>query len=135
MKFQLPWRRSAHREASYTDTLIASLIRAQAGASTVAIPTATGALEACAGTVGRAFASAEVEGSDAVTLALLSMIGRDLVRRGESVYLIAVEGGAVQLYPTSAFDVSGRSPDPATWTYRLDLSAPDDRRGQGPGSG
>ena len=121
---RLPWRHEV-RESSYTDTLIASLIRAQAGASTVAIPTATGALEACVGIVGRAFASAEVEGSSSITPALLSMIARDLLRKGESVHLIDVAAGAVQLLPASAFDVAGRSPSPTTWTYRLDLAAPD----------
>ena len=120
---RLPWRREV-RESSYTDALVAALVRGQGGGGGVAVPTATGALEACVGIVSRAFMSAEADGPTAITPAFLGMVARDLLRKGESVYLIDVSAGAVQLLPASAFDVSGRSPDPASWRYRLDLSAP-----------
>ena len=79
-------RRETRADSSYTDALVAAITANASGEST-AFPTATAALEACSGLVGRAFASATVMGSDraqdALTPALLSMIGRALIRRGE----------------------------------------------------
>ena len=49
------------RDDSYTDTLIAALVSRAQGKS-LAVPSATAALEACAGTVGRGFAASEVAG-------------------------------------------------------------------------
>ena len=54
------------RDDSYTDTLIAALVSRVQGRS-LAVPTATAALEACAGTVGRGFAASEVAGPDTLT--------------------------------------------------------------------
>ena len=124
MRFQLPWRRSEKREVVYMDSVGALLLRAQGGGSSGALPTATAALEACVGIVGRAFASAAIDGPPAITPAFLSMVVRDLLRRGESVFQIDVVGGEVKLYPASGFDIDGSSPDPATWAYRIDLAAP-----------
>ena len=83
-----PWNRTEERaDSSYTDALVAA-ITANAGGQSTAFPTATAALESAAGIVGRAFASAEVEAPDAFMEALspacMSMIGRALIRRGES---------------------------------------------------
>ena len=47
-------------DSSYTDALVAA-ITANARGQNTAFPTATAALEACAGFVSRAFASAEVK--------------------------------------------------------------------------
>ena len=56
-----------------------------------------GALEVCAGLWGRAFASAKVEPDNAATRALtpdrLEMVGRELVRHGQCLFLIDVVGG------------------------------------------
>ena len=53
-----PWqRRETRADSSYTDALVQVLL-AQATGETTAFPGATAALEACAGLVGRAFASA-----------------------------------------------------------------------------
>ena len=49
-------------DSSYTDALVAA-ITANSASKNTAFPTATAALEACAGFVGRSFASAAV-GSD-----------------------------------------------------------------------
>ena len=113
--------------SSYTDALVAA-ITANAGGQTTALPTATSSLEACAGLVGRAFASAEVIGPDYVRDALrpsvLNLIGRSLIRRGEILFNIDVVGGMLVLLPAASHDVSG-SPDPSTWTYRLNLAGPE----------
>ena len=120
-------RKPETRASSYTDALIAALT-ANAGGQTTAFATATAALEAAAGFVGRAFASAEVSGPDvmrrALTPACLAMIGRALIRRGEFVALIRVtSSGQVQLLPAADHDIEG-GPDPTAWRYRLNLGGP-----------
>ena len=65
-------------ESSYTDTLVAALV-SRASGKTLAIPSATSALEACSGLVGRAFAACEVAGPNSIIQALrpsiMEMIG------------------------------------------------------------
>ena len=123
-----PWsNRETRADSSYTDALVAAITAGARGEAT-AFPTATAALEACAGFVGRAFAAAEVA-ADARTLQVLSpdclaMIGRALVRRGEIVLLIRVEGGRLRLLPAASHDIDG-GPDPETWRYRCTIGGPE----------
>ena len=56
-------RKLETRDDSLTDALVASLV-SRAQGKTLAIPSATGALEACAGAVGRGFMAAEISGPD-----------------------------------------------------------------------
>ena len=123
-----PWQaREDRADSSYTDALVAA-ITANAGGQTTAFPTATAALEAAAGVVGRAFAAAEVRAPDATRDALspacLSMIGRSLIRRGEILFLIRVDGDRVKLWPAASHDLAG-GPDPDSWTYRLTVGGPE----------
>ena len=102
-------------------------IQSRAAGQQTAFPTATAALEACAGLVGRAFGSALVEGvsdvySAALTPDLLALIGRALIRRGEALFAISVLDGRLRLFPVASHTVEG---DYANWTYRLDLAGPD----------
>ena len=60
--------------------------------------------------------------------AVLNLIARDLIRRGESLWVIGVSEGAVSLHPAGSWDVRG---DPvghgrgeSGWHYRLDLFGP-----------
>ena len=114
------------RDDSYTDVLIASLVSRAQGKS-LAIPSATAALEACAGTVGRGFAASEVAGPDSLTQALtpgcLELMGRSLIRRGELVLLIDTQAGRLRLIPAETHDIEG-GPDPSSWEYRLTLGGP-----------
>ena len=114
------------RDDSYSDTLIAALVSRAQGKS-LAIPTATAALEACAGTVGRGFAASEVSGPDALTSALtpgvLALIGRSLIRTGGLVLLIDTQAGKLRLIPAETHDVEG-GPFPDGWEYRLTLGGP-----------
>ena len=124
-----PFRKPAETRAdsSYTDALVAA-ITANAGGSTTAFPTATAALEAAAGVIGRAFSAAEVHAPDAMRAALdpafLAMAGRALIRRGEIAFLIRVDGGRVRLWPAASHDISG-GPDPDSWIYRLTIGGPE----------
>ena len=108
MKF--PWtptrQLETRAETSYTDTLVAALL-GRAQGRTLAIPSATAALEMAAGTVGRGFLSCEVLGRpglvDALTPDLLEMVGRSLIRRGEFIALI--DTTARRAVPTASRDV------------------------------
>ena len=125
-----PWQSNLETRAdsSYTDALIAA-ITANAKGQTTAFPAAIGALEAAAGLVGRAFASAVVETeSSAVMRSLtpgcLALIGRSLIRRGEIVFYIDTSRGEIDLLPCQSHDVDG-GPNPSTWVYRCTVSGPD----------
>ena len=91
------------------------------------VPSATAALEACAGTVGRGFAASEVSGPDtlarALTPGVLELVGRSLIRTGEVVFFISTSSGNLRLIPAEAHDVVG-GPDPSSWSYRLTLGGP-----------
>ena len=114
------------RESAYSDAVLAALV-SRAEGKNLALPSATGALEAASGTVGRGFAAAEVDGPSFITQALspaiMEMVGRSLIRTGEVIFLIDTMGGELKLLPTEAHDIEG-GPDPSTWTYTLTLSGP-----------
>ena len=114
------------RADSYTDAVIAGLL-SRAQGKTLAVPSATAALEACAGTVGRGFAASEVSGPDPLTSALtpgvLALIGRSLIRHGEVVFLIDTQAGKLRLIPAETHDVEG-GPFPEEWEYRITLGGP-----------
>ncbi len=91
-------------------------------------PSATAALEMASGVVARAFMLAEVNGPESVVMTLspscLSMIGRELIHRGEWLGLIEVKNGMPAIYPVAYVTVEGGY-DPETWTYELMLAGPD----------
>ena len=60
---------------------------------------------------------------DALTPDVLSLIARDLIRRGESLFLIEVNNAGLALRPAGSWDVRGGS-KPDTWFYRLDTYGP-----------
>ena len=121
-----PWQHEQRDDSAYTDAIVAALT-ARADGATLALPSATAALESCAGLTGRSFAAAEVSGravlTDALTPDVLEMIGRSLIRQGQLVMLISTEGGVLRLTPASEHDVEG-GPDPSGWEYRLTLAGP-----------
>ncbi len=90
-----------------------------------ALPEEHFAVEASAGLVSRAFGIAEVSPAvPGLDSAMLSMIGRSLIRRGESLWLIEVDPqSGVSLIPASSYDLDGGD-RPASWRYRLDLQGP-----------
>ena len=60
---------------------------------------------------------------------MLALIARNLIRRGESVHLIEVEGGEARLQPIGSWDVRGPA-DERGWWYRVDTYGPSDNRTQ-----
>ena len=122
-------RRAAETRASvqpFTDAIVAA-IQAQATGAELAQPNATAAVETAAGFYARALASAQVKGAGTAQTALapsvLALAGRDLIRRGESIFLIELEGDALMLRPAGSWDVRG-GPREREWWYRLDLFGP-----------
>ena len=126
MKWPFGNKLETRQESGYSDVLIAALVSRAQGKS-LAIPSATSALEACAGLTGRGFAAAEVTGPDSLTRALtpgcLELVGRSLIRRGEVVFLIDTQAGRLRLIPAETHDVEG-GPFPDSWEYRLTLGGP-----------
>ena len=122
-----PWgSRTEKRQQSgggFTDALVAAIV-ARAGGASVGEPNAIAALEVAAGLWSRAFASTELSPAiPAVTPSMLASVGRELVRRGESLWAIDVRRGEIELRPAGSWDVAGGS-DPESWKYRLDLFGP-----------
>ena len=125
------WGRVEKRESSYTDLIVAAAV-ARAGGASSAAATATGALQACSGMVARSFAAASVEGPDhlvkGVSPFVLSMVGRAMMRCGESVHVVDVDpDGDVRLLAVSHWDVQGDSPEDS-WIYRVNLPGPSTTR-------
>ena len=123
-----PWQRRESRASQpFTDAITAA-IAAQAAGTTAGDPGAIAALETAAGLWSRALAAATITTADgapvpALTADVLALIARDLIRRGESVFAIEVEGGAPVLRPAGSWDVRGPWRE-ADWRYRLDLFGP-----------
>ena len=123
-----PFNRKAEvREAAggYTE-IISRLIESQATGTTQQA-SATAAMEAAAGLLSRAFASAAVDAPADVVAALsprtLAQIGRDLVRVGESLHVIRMSGAGLRLFPASTWYWQGEA-DPADWTCTATVYGP-----------
>lgn len=118
-----PWQPRPETRASYTDSIVAALL-ADAAGTTGKTATATAALEACAALYAAAFARAKaVPEIPAVTPACLALMARDLIRRGESLHVIALADGGLMLQPAGTWDVRG-GVDPSGWYYRADTFGP-----------
>ena len=123
-----PWqeKKEKRESAPFTDAIVAA-IAAQAGGTEAGDVSGHWALECAAGLYARAFAGATVEGSDMVKAAVgprvRALIGRDLIRRGASLHLLSIQGGAVMLTPCGSWDVRG-GPDRASWFFRCDTFGP-----------
>ena len=124
-----PFNRYEQRadNSAYAQALV-DAIQARAAGGTPALATATGAMEACAGFVSRAFMAAEVKGDDMVASALtpetMGMIGRALIRSGEVVFQIDTGGGRLALLPCESHEIDGMA-NPESWTYKLTVGGPD----------
>ena len=113
------------RAADYSDAVL-SLLQQQAAAGKGGDVSGLGALEACAGVVGRAFAGCSVSaGSPSIAGALtpdfLELIGRSLIRNGELVCYLDTTGGDVRIIPASTHSVNG---GPTAWDYDVTMAGP-----------
>ena len=122
---RFPWMKAETRAAaSYTDAVVSAIVARATGGNPANV-LQTGAVEAASALVGRAFASATINPAmPAVTPAILGIVGREIIRRGECVFAIDVDPETgLRLTPASSWDITG-GPSPESWTYRVDLSAP-----------
>ena len=122
-----PFKKSYEKRDSggdFSDAVV-RLIEAQA-AGTAADASSTAAIEAVAGALSRAFASARVEGpawvEEAVSPSFLAQVGRDLIRNGDSMHVIRVRD-RVQLIPASSWHWEGNH-NPDSWTVRATAYGP-----------
>ena len=120
-----PFKRAETRDSSYTDALVSLLVSRATGDS--AQISATWAAEVSALLYARAFAAARVSPKNtltaAITPAFLGQVGRSLVRRGESLHMIDMDSGRLELRPAGSWDVRG-GPRESDWAYRMDLCGP-----------
>ena len=111
---------------SYTDVVIRALVASATGEEQ-GTAHGTAAAEAAASQYARAFSMARISpmspATRAVTPALLANVVREMVTRGEAMYLIRVTGGEVELAPVGSWDIRGgdRKRD---WMVRTDTYGP-----------
>ena len=124
---RLPWKTRETRAEAYDDALVDLMLSRAGGAATTSDPLAIAAAEIAAGLWGRAFMAAAVLPNvarlDAITPAVRELIGRQLVRRGECLFLIEVDRGKLRLDPATSWTVTGAS-NPSTWTYEITRAGP-----------
>ena len=113
-------KRRRETRSSVIDELLALRLAMAAGAAVPVDADALAAAEIAAGQWERAMAAGE---SELLPPAMLAVIGRQLVSRGESVWY--VPRGSRDAVPAAEWDLDNtRSVRPGSWVYRLTLSGP-----------
>ena len=122
-----PWAKPEVRE-SYTDQVVAQIMSHAGGASGGG---ALAVIETASRLWGAGLSSATVKPDTpalkGVSAVVLDSIGRSLCRDGESLHVIDVRGGRVELTPTANWTVRGDS-DPASWMYLCNMNGPSTSR-------
>ena len=123
-----PWSRPEVRSANFTEQVVAQIMSHASGASG---GSALAAIETSARLWGAGLSSATVKPDTpalkGVSAVVLDSIGRSLCRDGESLHVIDVRGGRVELTPTANWTVQGDS-DPASWMYLCNMNGPSTSR-------
>ena len=120
-----PWQREPEKRQSvpFTDAVVAALT-AQASGQAVGDASAIAALEAAVALYSRAFSAVKLSPAvPALSPGCLALIARNLIRRGEDVHALMLDGGAIRLQPIGSWDVRG-GPREADWWYRVDEFGP-----------
>ena len=122
-----PWSKPEpeRRETQpFTDAVIQAIVNAAEG-TTPGDPAQTWALESAAGLYSSAFAAAKISGerTENISASMLALIARNLIRRGEGIFLIELQRGEIRFLPAGSWDVRGGW-DESAWFYRLDLFGP-----------
>ena len=122
---RFPWQRiETRQDTDYGDALLQAIFQ-QAQGSTGLVKARIAAVGAAAGWWARAFASAKLTPGPVATAfgpALQGYMGRQLILRGECVFLIDGDGG-LSLTPAASWEVHG-GPDPETWVYKTTINGP-----------
>ena len=119
-----PWQRRVEKRA-YSESVAQGIFAQASGLSPD--PSSLGALEVAAGLWSRAFASARPDPpliAEFLSPVMLAAVGRNLVRKGESLWVIDVSrSGEISLHEVASYDVAG-SYQESSWQYRVDLPGP-----------
>ena len=123
-----PWQQKPENREAGGDysQMILSLAEQQAH-GTAADLGKVAALEAVSGLLSRSLMSAQVEGTDLIAPPLLAQIGRDLIRKGESLTAIRMNAmGDLKLITCADWDWHGsqQSVDPEEWMVRATSYGP-----------
>ena len=128
---RFPWSSSTvETRASYTSALLDHLYSQAQGRASATVA-ATAGVEAASSFYGRAFQLATVTAdrpmvADVLTPALMGMVGRSLVRRGELVLYIDMTGDGLALLPVNSYEVAD-GPSLSTWVYLCHIATPSGR--------
>ena len=108
--------------ANYTDA-VTQAIQDALGTSKV-LPTDLAVVESCVALISDPFLVASITG---LTLPkrFLYTAARDVLRHGNSVWLIETSTGTLELMRVAKWGVEGSSLSPASWMYNLTLCVPD----------
>ena len=117
--------RKIERRTGYSAAILTAFETAAGTQSQIG---ATAALEAASNAYARGLAAADASGAPdgvlrAITASMLGDAGRDLVRRGESVFLIEVGQEGLELVRCGTWDLRGGGRR-ADWTARVTLYGP-----------
>ena len=124
-----PWQQAVEvRSVDYTDSLVQLLTQRAQGLGAPGDVTATAALEAVAGVVGRAFAYADITAASPTVAAALNpdtleLFGRAMIRSGELVCYLDTTGGELEIIPAQSHNVMGGATK-SSWRYDLTLGGP-----------
>ena len=121
------WPFAKIEKRNFTQITSDRAIATALGTTEAADVTGTAAAATSIGVYGRVFAAAGVDPSQArtgLTPAVLAQIGQAFITGGESVWLIEVGDGRVQLLRAASWMIDGTGPDPRGWRYKLTLPGP-----------
>lgn len=120
-------RKPKHRQAEsgYTQRILSADYQIAAG-NEQKLNTIHSALVACANLVERSILASTVTGSAAVNHVIASRIARELMLTGESVRLIDVREGAINLLEVSNWTIHSQAGgvSPSDWSYKLTIPGP-----------
>ena len=123
-----PWRRRIERRG-FSDAILQAY--ETAATTKAASAAASAAVESVGGLLARTLSCASVDGPawvrDTITPVWLGMVGRELVRNGEHLALVDMDGdGRVTLTPSGHWYWTGPARPESAWTATVSLYGPSD---------
>ena len=121
---RFPWTRETRQDTDYGDALLTAIFQ-QAQGTSGPIKGPHWRRSSCGRLVGAGLRQREANAgivADAFGPALRGYTGRQLILRGEAVFILDGAGG-LSLTPAASWDVNGGA-DPSTWTYKATINGP-----------
>ena len=120
-----PWQKRPERRQGYSDAILTAFETAAGTQSQIG---ATAALEAASNAYARGLAAADASGApdgvlQAISATMLADAGRDLVRRGEAIFVIDIGEDGLELTRAGTWDLRGGARR-SDWTARVTLYGP-----------